>query len=322
MKSFFKYKDLIMSTGLIPIIVCMIFCQFVQDAFVLYSCSAASLVYMLYRTVKPTLNRPNWVLVHGTLALIVLSFIKAISKDQLIPEQTVPITLEILFLCFSLFFLIVPDCYDRLYPDKTFSILNRLETKAIVILSGIQLLTYSLIYLFFSPLSHKALYAMMHIFPPLCYLLCLVANYILVKAFCSIFLNMPVLRIIPVCNGKIYVIHNKEFNQWDTPLEDCMDARQIDRDLYAKEIMERYREHLDDEPSPRFCLKHLVKNPPMDNTFLLYILPLNDERQIHFNGGKFVTPEEIEETPKSYSYYLREEINHLKVAARMWEEYS
>ena len=35
MKSLLEYKNLIMSTGLIPAIVCMIFCIFFQDAVVL-----------------------------------------------------------------------------------------------------------------------------------------------------------------------------------------------------------------------------------------------------------------------------------------------
>ena len=39
---------------------------------------------------------------------------------------------------------------------------------------------------------------------------------------------------------------------------------------------------------------------------MLYILPLNDEEQIHFTGGKFVTPEEID---------------HLNIVTQMWEEF-
>ena len=41
---------------------------------------------------------------------------------------------------------------------------------------------------------------------------------------------------------------------------------------------------------------------------MLYILPLNDEEQIHFTGGKFVTPEEIEMNSAQYSSFLKEEI--------------
>ena len=53
MKSLLEYKNLIMSTGLIPAIVCMIFCIFFQDAVVLYVCSLASIINILYRLVKP-----------------------------------------------------------------------------------------------------------------------------------------------------------------------------------------------------------------------------------------------------------------------------
>ena len=98
MKSLLEYKNLIMSTGLIPTIVCMIFCIFFQDAAVLYVCSLASIIYILYRLVKPPVYQPNLVLLHGTLALIIASIIKGISGDMLIPDRTVPITLEILIL--------------------------------------------------------------------------------------------------------------------------------------------------------------------------------------------------------------------------------
>ena len=100
MKSLLEYKNLIMSTGLIPAIVCMIFCIFFQDAVVLYVCSLASIIYILYRLVKPPVYQPNLVLLHGTLALIIASIIKGISGDMLIPDRTVPITLEILILWF------------------------------------------------------------------------------------------------------------------------------------------------------------------------------------------------------------------------------
>ena len=61
MKSLLEYKNLIMSTGLIPTIVCMILCIFFSDAYVLYACSLAGLLYVLYRLAKPPIYRPNLV---------------------------------------------------------------------------------------------------------------------------------------------------------------------------------------------------------------------------------------------------------------------
>ena len=54
---------------------------------------------------------------------------------------------------------------------------------------------------------------------------------------------------------------------------------------------------------------------------LLYILPLDNENQIHFEGGKFVSPEEIEADEHNYSSFLKEEIEHLDVVAQMWKEF-
>ena len=56
-------------------------------------------------------------------------------------------------------------------------------------------------------------------------------------------------------------------------------------------------------------------------TVLLYILPLDNENQIHFEGGKFVSPEEIEADEHNYSSFLKEEIGHLDVVAQMWKEF-
>ncbi|MCB6966912.1 hypothetical protein L0P14_22270, partial [Phocaeicola dorei] len=149
MKSLLEYKNLIMSTGLIPTIVCMIFCIFFQDAAVLYVCSLASIIYILYRLVKPPVYQPNLVLLHGTLALIIASIIKGISGDMLIPDRTVPITLEILILCFSLLYLMVPNFYAKLfsYFHYKISILNCWATQVIAVLSGIHLFASCIIYL-------------------------------------------------------------------------------------------------------------------------------------------------------------------------------
>ena len=74
--------------------------------------------------------------------------------------------------------------------------------------------------------------------------------------------------------------------------------------------------------SRRFSLKHLVKETNgVKKIIMLYILPLNDEEQIHFTGGKFVTPEEIEMNSAQYSSFLKEEVDHLNIVAQMWEEF-
>ena len=328
MKSLLEYKNLIMATGLIPTIVCMIFCIFFPDATVLYVCSLASIVYILYRLVNPPVYQPNLVLLHGTLALIIASVMKGIGGDWLIPDKTVPITLEILILSLSVLYLLAPATYNKVfsYFHYKISILNCWAIQVIALLSGIHLLVSSIIYLFFSPLSFTTLYVMTHILPPLVYGVCIVANYFFVKTVSRTYKKMPFLRIAPICNGKIYVAPRKsqgeEPGKLDVPMEDYIYACKTDSDRYAKEIEKRYSENIIGEPEPRFSLKHLIKaNGKAKKTILLYVLPLDDEKQINFTGGKFVTPQEIEADSTRYSSFLKDEIDHLSVVAQMWEEF-
>ena len=165
MKSLLEYKNLIMSTGLIPTIVCMILCIFFSDAYVLYACSLAGLLYVLYRLAKPPIYRPNLVLLHATLALVVCSVIKLISGDSLIPDRTVPIILEIIILSFSLFYLIEPIVYNKIFSffNYKISILNCWSTRIIAIFSGIHLFILCIIYLLFNPLSYPVLHILTHV---------------------------------------------------------------------------------------------------------------------------------------------------------------
>ena len=256
------------------------------------------------------------------------SIIKGISGDMLIPDRTVPITLEILILCFSLLYLMVPNFYTKLfsYFHYKISILNCWATQVIAVLSGIHLFASCIIYLFFSPLSYNTLYAMTHIIPPLIYVICIIVNHAFVKTISLTYKKMPFLRIAPICNGKIYVAprsyQGEEPGKLDIPMEDYIYACKTDTDKYAKEVENKYSNHITGQPEPRFSLKHLVKETNgVKKTIMLYILPLNDEEQIHFTGGKFVTPEEIEMNSAQYSSFLKEEIDHLNIVTQMWEEF-
>lgn len=328
MKSLLEYKNLIMSTGLIPTIICMVLCIFFPDAAVLYVCSLASIIYILYRLAKPPVYQPNLVLLHGTLALIIASAIKSIGGNVLIPDETVPITLEILILCFSLLYLMAPIVYTRIftYFHYKISILNYWAIQVIALLSGIHLFISCIIFLFFSPLSYNTLYIMTHIIPPLIYITCIFVNYVFVKTVSQAYKKMPLLRIAPICNGKIYVAprnqQGEEPGKLDIPMEDYIYSTKTNIDRFARELEKKYSNNLTGQLEPRFSLKYLVKAANgTQKTVLLYILPLNDESLIHFTGGKFVTPKDIEAHSNQYSSFLKEEVNHLNVVAQMWEEY-
>lgn len=327
MKSLPAYKDLTMNLGLIPTIACMVLCIFFRDADVLYIGSLASFIYILHRLVKPPLSRPNIVLVHGTLALFIASIVKGLSGDTLIPDHTAPITLEILILCFSLCYILMPGFYNKLFSYFRLQIpgTNLWAMRVIVALSGIHLLISCIIYLFFNPLSPTALYVMTIILPPVICLACILLNYHIARLFIACYIQMPFLRIAPICNGKIYVAPRpsqaKEANKLDIPMEEIVFCPQANANSYADNLKSRHSDHITGCPELRFSLKYLSnKMDSTETTVFLYILPLKDENQIHFAGGRFVTPEDIKKKPILYSSFLKEEMEHLDMVAKTWQE--
>jgi hypothetical protein len=70
---------------------------------------------------------------------------------------------------------------------------------------------------------------------------------------------------------------------------------------------------------PRFSIRY-KSTYRKDKEIILYILPLNDENDIKLNYAKFVSPDEIKNGIEEYSSYMKEEIDHLSIAAYMWKE--
>ena len=135
---------------------------------------------------------------------------------------------------------------------------------------------------------------------------------------------MPIIRIAPVCNGKIYVVPRSDMDnnksRMDLPMEECVKHVSIKSDKEARKIKEKYHQHLCTDASPRFCVTHRSKTEEETNVYL-YVLPLRSEDEILFREGKFVTSEDINAHPDSYSPDLQTESNLLGMAAELWEEY-
>lgn len=326
MKSFLTHKSLNMSIGLIPVIICMICCLFFPDRVVLYAGSLGSIVYVLYRQIRPTVYQPNLVLLYGTLALFITSVMKGIGDNWLIPDNTTSITLEIFILSLSLSYILAPGWYQKFFSYFHFQVpaVNSWAMRVVAFLSGIHLLVFSLLYLFLNPLPSCILYIFEQILPPILYITCIVLNDVLINIVYTVYEKMPSLRIAPVCNGKIYVVPRTDdkYMGLDLPIEGYIYGCNIEADRYAKKMLAKdYGKYLTGTPEPRFSLKYLMNIPDGKRAVLLYVLPLNDESEIHFPEGKFVTPEEIENHPDRYSTFLKEEIDHLSVVAKMWEEF-
>lgn len=136
--------------------------------------------------------------------------------------------------------------------------------------------------------------------------------------------SMPIIRIAPVCNGKIYVtphtLNNKEQVHMDLPIMENVEYVSTKSDKMAHKVKEKYHLHIQSEASPRFCVQH--KSATTDNaTVYLYVLPLKREDEIQFHNGKFVDAEHIQTHHEQYSHNLLKESDLLSMAAELWNDY-
>jgi len=132
----------------------------------------------------------------------------------------------------------------------------------------------------------------------------------------------PIVRIAPVCNGKIYVIPRTSSNgqqfYMDLPIEEETEIRTPRTGKAARKVMAKYRPHLSTDATPRFSVQYHSR-PPLQESVCLYILPLKEEHEISFRDGRFVSAEEIETSPQLFSRKLQEESALLGMAAELWD---
>ena len=126
---------------------------------------------------------------------------------------------------------------------------------------------------------------------------------------------MSIIRIAPVCKGKIYVTP-----QMDLPIEERVEHISEKSDRHACKILDKYRRHIHTDVLPRLCVKHRSISSE-DATIYLYVLPLREENEIDFHEGKFITEEEFNREGKKYSADLLEESELLFMSAELWEDF-
>ena len=132
--------------------------------------------------------------------------------------------------------------------------------------------------------------------------------------------NMPIIRIAPVCKGKIYVKPQASSCQMDLPMMEHVachptkSSNQIARQLFRKHT------NINTQEEPRFSVRYVSPVNQNEHVYL-YILPLGHEEEISFTDGKFISADEIELHAHLYSDYLQKESGLLGMAAELWEEY-
>lgn len=131
---------------------------------------------------------------------------------------------------------------------------------------------------------------------------------------------MPIIRIAPVCNGKIYVVPHSESGRMDLPLIKQTDIHPSkSSNKQAKQFMKNYG-NISTTEEPRFSVKYASPANQEEHVYL-YILPLSKENEIRFEEGKFISADEIEANIHQYSDYLQKESGLLGMAAELWMDY-
>lgn len=132
--------------------------------------------------------------------------------------------------------------------------------------------------------------------------------------------KMPVIRIAPVCNGKIYVVPHNKSCRMDLPLMGQTDVHPSkSSNKLAKQLASTYK-GISTTEEPRFSVKYASPVNQEEHVYL-YILPLSKEDEIRLDEGKFISADEIEANTELYSDYLQKESGLLGMAAELWGNY-
>lgn len=136
--------------------------------------------------------------------------------------------------------------------------------------------------------------------------------------------TMSIIRIAPVCNGKIYVAPRPTDDQasflLDLPIEEQVEQFSPKSEKAVRKIKERYSSHLHTSATPRYCVKYRSAQNN-GQTVYLYVLPLRKEDEISFHNGQFVTAKKINDHPEQYSVHLGKESELLSMAAELWKDF-
>ena len=135
---------------------------------------------------------------------------------------------------------------------------------------------------------------------------------------------MSIIRIAPVCNGKIYVAprasKDGKGSFMDLPMEENVEHVSTKSDKTARKVKEKYQAHIKTSMTPRFSVQY--KSPSHHgSTTYLYILPLREEDEIQFHEGRFISAEDINKHPKQYTSNLQMEGELLGMAAELWNDF-
>lgn len=331
MKLILKYRNKIVSLGLLPIIATLICLHFFQNTIVLGIGFAVCVGLLLYGIIR--LKDLNFFLLLGSVGIGACFALRLFTGYEFVPLGSITPILELLLLIVAFIHITAPEVYkelqERLHLRNCFSFV--LEAKTIVILSALHLT----ILLFVDHIDHlfseDGSFFLMYGIPVIIYILCLVINVVGIHLALQENFRYSLVRIAVVHDGKIYLKQRNDCTDnetegtpvWDIAVESPFEGPLDKSNEYAARIAKKIctSKHI----SPRLILRYTTTPSDADTRqrVSLYILPLQDKDELRkATEGRFFSFDEINETAvRRYNPALLSELDALQMAAEMWQTF-
>lgn len=327
MKPLLKYKHLIVSFGLLPILITLAGLHFFPNTVMLgvgLGICIAGLCYNIFR-----LKGLNFFLLQGTVGIGTCFFLRLLTGYEYIPPRSITPILEFLLLICAFVHTTAPEVYRSFL--KRFRLNTKssylLETRVIVILSSLHLLGLFLFQNQLFPHSNRLHFFLIYCVPLLIYAICLLINIAGIQMAASHEPPYCLIRVAPVCNGKIYLYpyRSSADTVWDLPLiyriEEALSRSEKHALKQAHTFLKDAGCAVKTLMSPRLILKyrmrHLTPYP-----IQLFILPLKNEADFKLPEGRFFDFHEMEGLKVRLSKILLAEKEHLQISADVWNTFT
>lgn len=322
-----KYKDKIVSFGLLPIIITLIGIHIFPTTTMLGIGLGISIAGMLYDVLR--LKGLNFFLLQGTIGIGICFLLRLLTGYEYIPRNSLTPILEFMLLVCAFIHVTAPELYrnflKKFHLNFTSSYL--LEAKLIVVLSSIHLIVLFILQHKLTPFSPETNFGIIYLIPTLIYLLCLLINIIGIQiAATQSPQEQHIIRIIPICNGRFYLTpHTEKPATWDAPIRSLFEGPLRKSQQHAKYIIKHQPVSRKSMTSPRKIHPRLIlsyRTQGLIPAFIqLYILPVSQENELTFPGGQFFTCEDIKKNPSIFSRELMIECERLQLVAQVWKEF-
>lgn len=201
-----------MSLGFIPVIVSMLLCEFLAQDLSVYIGTAIGFIYIYWSKSRRGVHLPNFILYISTAILAFLSLAALLPGDY-VPQQALPLTLEVAILIPMLLLYLHKkrfinhyirkraECNKRLFAQGAESAV--VSARVALILGTLHFIAISLCIPLIHPLGATASLILFHILPPAVFILTLFLNQLGINYFNRLMANT---EYVPIVNKQGNII--------------------------------------------------------------------------------------------------------------------